>query len=83
MDLKIIQELVDAVGAEHVSTERADLITHSYDATQARHLPDIHTIAPYALQTQFKSPLLGDTSWTALTQWVYHFKIISLYPLRA
>ncbi len=41
MDLKIIQELVDAVGAEHVSTERADLITHSYDATQARHLPDI------------------------------------------
>ena len=41
MDLRIIQTLQDIVGAEHVTTERADRICYSYDATQQKFLPDV------------------------------------------
>jgi len=41
MDDRVIQELRDIVGKENVSTAVTDKITHSYDATQGRHLPDV------------------------------------------
>ncbi len=41
MDDRIVQELAEIVGAENVSTASADKITHSYDATQQRYLPDV------------------------------------------
>ena len=37
----IIKILKDIVGADNVSTDKADLICHSYDATQQKHLPDV------------------------------------------
>ncbi|MDK9708100.1 MAG: FAD-binding protein [Desulforhopalus sp.] len=40
MDATIITELEAIVGAENVSTSATDKITHSYDATQQRYLPD-------------------------------------------
>lgn len=41
MDNRIVKELVDIVGKDNVSTAVSDKITHSYDATQERHLPDV------------------------------------------
>ena len=41
MDAQIISELVAIVGADNVSTAHSDKITHSYDATQKCHLPDV------------------------------------------
>ncbi|MDT8424242.1 MAG: FAD-linked oxidase C-terminal domain-containing protein, partial [Desulfuromonadales bacterium] len=38
---KIIKQLQRIVGAEYVSTAKADLICYSYDATQQQHLPDV------------------------------------------
>lgn len=40
MEQDILQDLIAAVGEENVSIEKADKITHSYDATQKRYLPD-------------------------------------------
>jgi glycolate oxidase len=40
LDQKIIAELQQICGAEHVSTQKADLICYSYDATQKQFLPD-------------------------------------------
>lgn len=41
LEPRIIKILSDIVGSEHVSTDKADLICHSYDATQQRFLPDV------------------------------------------
>jgi len=41
MDSALIRELADIVGTDNVSTAMTDKITHSYDATQKQHLPDI------------------------------------------
>lgn len=41
MDEQVVFELKGIVGAENVSTALTDKITHSYDATQERHLPDV------------------------------------------
>lgn len=41
MEPRIIKILQDIVGAEHVTTERADRICYSYDATQQKFLPDV------------------------------------------
>lgn len=38
---EVLQELQAIVGRENVSTAAADRITHSYDATQKRFLPDV------------------------------------------
>ncbi|NIQ96084.1 MAG: FAD-binding protein [Desulfuromonadales bacterium] len=38
---RLVKILRDIVGADHVSTEKADLICYSYDATQQRFLPDV------------------------------------------
>lgn len=40
MKKEIVRELVEIVGEDNVTTENADKITHSYDATQKKHLPD-------------------------------------------
>jgi len=40
MDEQVVREMVAIVGPEDVSTSKADRITHSYDATQKRYLPD-------------------------------------------
>ncbi len=40
MNDQIVKELIDIVGKDNVSTAVADKITHSYDATQQRYLPD-------------------------------------------
>ena len=40
MKEEIVKELFEIVGESNVSTENADKITHSYDATQKRYLPD-------------------------------------------
>lgn len=37
----IVDELVELVGQSNVSIAKGDRITHSYDATQEHHLPDI------------------------------------------
>jgi glycolate oxidase len=41
IESRIIKILQDIVGADNVSTDKADLICHSYDATQQKHLPDV------------------------------------------
>ncbi len=41
MDEQVVIELIDIVGKDNVSTAVSDKITHSYDATQERHLPDV------------------------------------------
>lgn len=41
MNDQVVKELIDLVGPENVSTAVTDKITHSYDATQERHLPDV------------------------------------------
>ncbi len=40
MDGRVVTELEEIVGAANVSTAQTDRITHSYDATQQRFLPD-------------------------------------------
>lgn len=40
MNDQIIKELISIVGKENVLTAISDKITHSYDATQKRHLPE-------------------------------------------
>ena len=41
LDNRIIKVLQSIVGAGNVSTERADLICYSYDATRQQHLPEV------------------------------------------
>ncbi len=41
MDEQIVEQLIDIVGKDNVSTAASDRITHSYDATQKRYLPDV------------------------------------------
>lgn len=41
MDEQVVRELIDIVRKENVSTAVSDKITHSYDATQEKHLPDV------------------------------------------
>ena len=41
MNKYVVEQLIDIVGKENVSTAVADKITHSYDATQEKHLPDV------------------------------------------
>ena len=41
MNEQIVKELIDIVGKDDVSTAMSDKITHSYDATQEKHLPDV------------------------------------------
>ncbi len=41
LDPIVIQTLKDIVGAENVTTDRADLLCYSYDATQQQFLPEI------------------------------------------
>jgi len=41
MDAHIIKALQDIVGADQVTTEQADRICYSYDATQQQFLPDV------------------------------------------
>jgi glycolate oxidase len=41
LDKRIIGILAGIVGREHVSTEKADRICYSYDATQKQHYPDV------------------------------------------
>ncbi|MFT5700803.1 MAG: glycolate oxidase [Desulforhopalus sp.] len=40
MNNDVVERLIEIVGKENVSTQTTDKITHSYDATQERHLPD-------------------------------------------
>ena len=40
MDEQVLKELREIVGPENVTTALTDRITHSYDATQERHLPE-------------------------------------------
>ncbi|WP_442900217.1 FAD-binding oxidoreductase [Geoalkalibacter sp.] len=41
MDQRIIRILQEIVGKDQVTTERADLICYSYDATQQQYLPEV------------------------------------------
>jgi len=41
LDKRIIRDLETTLGKEHVTTDRADLICYSYDATQQQFLPDV------------------------------------------
>lgn len=41
LDPKIVSDLQDICGKAYVSTEKADLICYSYDATQRQYLPDV------------------------------------------
>ena len=41
LDSRIIAQLKEIVGKDQVSTEKADLICYSYDATQQKFLPDV------------------------------------------
>lgn len=41
IDARIVRILSDIVGKEHVSTEKADRLCYSYDATQQKFLPDV------------------------------------------
>jgi len=41
MDSNLLKKLSEIVGKENVYTSMTDRITHSYDATQEQHLPDV------------------------------------------
>ena len=41
LDARIVKILKGIVGKDYVSTEKADLICYSYDATQRQYLPDV------------------------------------------
>ncbi len=41
MDKLVVKELINIAGRDNVSTATSDKITHSYDATQQRYLPDV------------------------------------------
>lgn len=41
MEQQVYSKLVEIVGEKNVSTAKTDRITHSYDATQQRYLPDV------------------------------------------
>ncbi len=41
MNPQLIEDLIGVVGTDNVSTAMTDKITHSYDATQEQHLPDV------------------------------------------
>ncbi|MCF6178729.1 MAG: FAD-binding protein, partial [Geopsychrobacter sp.] len=41
IDTRIVRILSDIVGKENVSTQKADLLCYSYDATQQQFLPDV------------------------------------------
>lgn len=41
IEARIIQILADIVGQENVSTEKAELLCYSYDATQQKFLPEV------------------------------------------
>jgi len=41
LEPRIVKMLQDIVGPQHVSTEQADRICYSYDATQQKFLPDV------------------------------------------
>jgi glycolate oxidase len=41
MNQEIIKELIEIVGEDNLTTDQIDKITHSYDATQKKHLPDV------------------------------------------
>ncbi len=66
MDTQLVKDLEAIVGADNVSTARTDRITHSYDATQKRHLPDAVVYAATTdevagvvkLANRYKIPLL-------------------------
>ncbi len=48
LDTKIVNELQQICGKDHVTTEKTDLICYSYDATQKQFLPDVvvHPASP-------------------------------------
>jgi glycolate oxidase len=46
---QLVTELMDIVGKDNVLTAMSDRITHSYDATQEKHLPDV---VVYAASTE-------------------------------
>ncbi|NOR24061.1 MAG: FAD-binding protein [Desulforhopalus sp.] len=66
MDEHVVKELIEIVGKENVSTAVSDKITHSYDATQEKHLPDVVVYAGTTeevsqvvkLANQWKVPVL-------------------------
>ena len=66
MKQEIIEELTAIAGEENVSTETADKITHSYDATQRKCLPDVvvyvdsteNVAAVVKLANKWKVPVL-------------------------
>lgn len=41
LDQRIIRNLQQTLGKDHVTTDKADLICYSYDATQQQFLPDV------------------------------------------
>lgn len=55
MDPQLIDQLVSIVGKDNVSTATTDKITHSYDATQEQHLPDV---VVYAATTEEVSSIV-------------------------
>lgn len=63
---QLVQKLTDIVGEDNVSTATSDKITHSYDATQEQHLPDVVVYANTTeevslvvqLANQMKIPIL-------------------------
>lgn len=47
--MQVVSELIHIVGKDNVLTAMSDRITHSYDATQEKHLPDV---VVYAASTE-------------------------------
>ncbi|PIE72189.1 MAG: glycolate oxidase subunit GlcD [Deltaproteobacteria bacterium] len=41
MEKRLVDELIQIVGRGNVSTDLADRVTHSYDATQEKYLPEV------------------------------------------
>lgn len=66
MNDQLIERLKQAVGAENVLTSVSDRTTHSYDATQQKHMPDVVVYAHSAeqisnvvkLADEMKTPVL-------------------------
>lgn len=50
MNQEIIKELIKIVGEDNLTTDQIDKITHSYDATQKKYLPDVVVYASTNLE---------------------------------
>lgn len=66
MKKEVVDKLIEIVGVENVSTALSDMITHSYDATQEKFLPEAVVYAGSALEVSSVVKLANEYSFPVL-----------------